>query len=147
MLQGIFCARKTLGRSIAYYARKSSTTGQNPMTTQQRSQEETSLGSAPRWPRQHSQEWLPMRTNERILVQRSIITPPAIRAREQTAAERESEFEHAPPTERGDVGPIWYSFDLTHKRIEEGGWAHQVTTTRIAIFKGHRRCEHAPERG
>jgi hypothetical protein len=26
-----------------------------------------------------------------------------------------------PPTDNGDVGPIWYSFDLTHKRIQEGG--------------------------
>ncbi len=32
-----------------------------------------------------------------------------------------------PPTDNGDVGPIWYSFDLTHKRIQEGGWTHQVT--------------------
>src|SRR6202051_947032 len=32
-----------------------------------------------------------------------------------------------PATDQGDVGPIWYSFDLTHKRIQEGGWAHQVT--------------------
>jgi oxalate decarboxylase len=32
-----------------------------------------------------------------------------------------------PPTDHGDVGPIWYSFDLVHKRVEEGGWTHQVT--------------------
>jgi oxalate decarboxylase len=32
-----------------------------------------------------------------------------------------------PPSDHGDVGPIWYSFDLAHKRIEEGGWTHQVT--------------------
>jgi oxalate decarboxylase len=32
-----------------------------------------------------------------------------------------------PPTDHGDVGPIWYSYDLTHKRIQEGGWTHQVT--------------------
>lgn len=32
-----------------------------------------------------------------------------------------------PPTDDGNVGPIWYSFDLTHKRIQEGGWTHQVT--------------------
>jgi oxalate decarboxylase family bicupin protein len=24
-------------------------------------------------------------------------------------------------------GPIWYSFDLARKRVEEGGWTHQVT--------------------
>ena len=32
-----------------------------------------------------------------------------------------------PPSDKGDVGPIWYSFDLVHKRIQEGGWTHQVT--------------------
>src|ERR1700692_1696585 len=32
-----------------------------------------------------------------------------------------------PPTDFGDVGPIWYSYDLTKKRIQEGGWLHQVT--------------------
>lgn len=32
-----------------------------------------------------------------------------------------------PATDQGDVGPIWYSFDLAHKRIQEGGWTHQVT--------------------
>src|SRR6266700_1662600 len=32
-----------------------------------------------------------------------------------------------PPTDNGDVGPIWYSFDLTKTRIQEGGWTHQVT--------------------
>src|SRR5207244_3421365 len=32
-----------------------------------------------------------------------------------------------PPTDNGDVGPIWYSFDMTKKRIQEGGWTHQVT--------------------
>jgi oxalate decarboxylase len=32
-----------------------------------------------------------------------------------------------PPTDHGDVGPIWYSFDLAKKRVEEGGWTHQVT--------------------
>jgi len=32
-----------------------------------------------------------------------------------------------PATDHGDVGPIWYSFDLAHKRVQEGGWTHQVT--------------------
>ena len=32
-----------------------------------------------------------------------------------------------PPTDHGDLGPIWYSFDLAHKRIQPGGWTHQVT--------------------
>jgi oxalate decarboxylase len=32
-----------------------------------------------------------------------------------------------PPTDHGDVGPIWYSFDLVKKRVQEGGWTHEVT--------------------
>src|SRR5580698_1704370 len=31
-----------------------------------------------------------------------------------------------PPTDLGDIGPVWYSFDLVHKRVEEGGWTHEV---------------------
>ena len=31
------------------------------------------------------------------------------------------------PTDHGDVVPIWYSFDLVKKRVEEGGWTHEVT--------------------
>jgi len=40
-----------------------------------------------------------------------------------------------PPTDNGDVGPIWYSFDLTHKRIQEGGWTHQVTQRELPSSK------------
>jgi oxalate decarboxylase len=32
-----------------------------------------------------------------------------------------------PPTDRGDVVPVWYSFDLVKRRVEEGGWTHEVT--------------------
>jgi len=32
-----------------------------------------------------------------------------------------------PPTDFGDSVPIWYSFDLVKKRIQEGGWTHEVT--------------------
>ena len=32
-----------------------------------------------------------------------------------------------PPTDFGDTPPIWYSFDLVKKRVEEGGWTHEVT--------------------
>ena len=32
-----------------------------------------------------------------------------------------------PPTDHGDVVPLWYSFDLVEKRIEDGGWTHEVT--------------------
>lgn len=32
-----------------------------------------------------------------------------------------------PPTDHGNNEPIWYSFDITHKRVEAGGWTNQVT--------------------
>lgn len=32
-----------------------------------------------------------------------------------------------PETDRGEVTPIWYSFDLVHRRIQPGGWTRQVT--------------------
>ena len=32
-----------------------------------------------------------------------------------------------PPTDHGDMVPLWYSFDLVKKRVQEGGWTHQVT--------------------
>lgn len=40
-----------------------------------------------------------------------------------------------PPTDHGDVGPIWYSFDLVKKRMEEGGWTHQVTQRELPSSK------------
>lgn len=33
-----------------------------------------------------------------------------------------------PPTDHGDIGPVWYSFDLVHRRVEEGGWTHEVNS-------------------
>jgi oxalate decarboxylase len=36
-----------------------------------------------------------------------------------------------PVTDRGDVMPIWYSFDLTHRRIQDGGWTRQVTAREL----------------
>src|SRR6201998_943641 len=32
-----------------------------------------------------------------------------------------------PPTDYGNIAPVWYSFDLTHKRVQEGGWTNEVT--------------------
>jgi oxalate decarboxylase len=40
-----------------------------------------------------------------------------------------------PPTDHGDIGPIWYSFDLARKRVEEGGWTHQVTQRELPSSK------------
>ncbi len=33
-----------------------------------------------------------------------------------------------PTTDRGVIEPIWYSFDLVHRRIQDGGWTSQVTS-------------------
>jgi oxalate decarboxylase len=40
-----------------------------------------------------------------------------------------------PPTDHGDVVPLWYSFDLVKKRIEEGGWTHEVTQRELPSSK------------
>jgi oxalate decarboxylase len=36
-----------------------------------------------------------------------------------------------PPTDHGNIAPVWYSFDLAHMRIQEGGWTNQVTQTEL----------------
>jgi oxalate decarboxylase len=36
-----------------------------------------------------------------------------------------------PPTDHGNIEPVWYSFDLTHKRGQEGGWTNQVTQRQL----------------
>lgn len=40
-----------------------------------------------------------------------------------------------PFTDRGNPAPFWYSFDLSAKRLQEGGWTHQVTDREIAQSK------------
>ena len=40
-----------------------------------------------------------------------------------------------PPTDHGDIGPVWYSFDLVHKRMEEGGWTHEVNSKVLPTSK------------
>lgn len=40
-----------------------------------------------------------------------------------------------PDTDFGDIGPIWYSFDLARKRVEPGGWTHQVTQRELPPSK------------
>ena len=40
-----------------------------------------------------------------------------------------------PPTDHGDVVPLWYSFDLVKKRVEEGGWTHEVTESVLPSSK------------
>ena len=40
-----------------------------------------------------------------------------------------------PVTDHGDVGAIWYSFDLAKKRLQGGGWTHQVTARELPTSK------------
>lgn len=40
-----------------------------------------------------------------------------------------------PVTDFGDMPPLWYSFDLVKKRIEEGGWTHEVTQRELPPSK------------
>ncbi len=40
-----------------------------------------------------------------------------------------------PVTDRGNPGSVWYSFDLTPKRVEGGGWTHQVTERELPTSK------------
>jgi oxalate decarboxylase len=43
---------------------------------------------------------------------------------------------NTPPfTDHGNPGPIWYSFDLSPKRIQAGGWTHQVTQRELPPSK------------
>jgi oxalate decarboxylase len=43
-----------------------------------------------------------------------------------------------PPTDQGSVGSIWHSFDRTHRRVQEGGWSHQVTQHEIPLLRTSR---------
>src|ERR1700686_2810045 len=40
-----------------------------------------------------------------------------------------------PPTDHGNIEPVCYSFDLTHKRVQEGGWTNQVTQRELPASK------------
>src|SRR5580704_5206028 len=43
---------------------------------------------------------------------------------------------NTPPfTDHGNPGPIWYSFDLVPKRMQGGGWTHQVTQRELPPSK------------
>jgi oxalate decarboxylase len=43
--------------------------------------------------------------------------------------------EWAPPTDHGTVRPFKYSFSLSHKRVESGGWTRQVTARELPMSK------------
>ncbi len=40
-----------------------------------------------------------------------------------------------PFTDTGNPGPLWYSYDLTPKRLQAGGWTHQVTARELPPSK------------
>jgi oxalate decarboxylase len=55
---------------------------------------------------------------------------------ENEVLERENPNSNMPPaTDHGNVVPIWYSFDLAHKRVQPGGWTHQVTQRELPSSK------------
>ncbi len=52
-----------------------------------------------------------------------------------------------PATDVGDLSLFWASFNEAPRRIQDGGWARQVTQSDFAIADIHCRREHAPRRG
>jgi oxalate decarboxylase len=38
-----------------------------------------------------------------------------------------------PYTDHGDVAPFWYSFDLSHRRVQNGGWTRQATQKDLPV--------------
>ena len=40
-----------------------------------------------------------------------------------------------PMSDKGDVIPFWYSFDLAHRRVQDGGWTRQVTQRELPPSK------------
>jgi oxalate decarboxylase len=48
----------------------------------------------------------------------------------------ENPHSHTPPfTDHGNMGPLWYSFDLTSRRLQGGGWTDQVTERELPTSK------------
>jgi oxalate decarboxylase len=55
---------------------------------------------------------------------------------ENIALLRENPSANTPPfTDHGNPAPIWYSFDLAAKRMQGGGWTHQVTERELPQSK------------
>ena len=40
-----------------------------------------------------------------------------------------------PATDHGSVGALWHSLELTHRRVQNGGWTHQVTERELPLSK------------
>ncbi|MBB5059373.1 oxalate decarboxylase family bicupin protein [Granulicella aggregans] len=55
---------------------------------------------------------------------------------ENKSLQAENPNSNTPPfTDHGNPGPIWFSFDLVPKRIQAGGWTHQVTQRELPSSK------------
>lgn len=55
---------------------------------------------------------------------------------ENTALLAMNRSSNTPPfTDTGNPGPNWYSFDITPKRLQGGGWTHQVTERELPPSK------------
>jgi oxalate decarboxylase len=48
-------------------------------------------------------------------------------------SEENPDSQNPPETDHGDVAPFWYSFDLSHRRVQDGGWTRQVTQKDLPI--------------
>ncbi len=49
---------------------------------------------------------------------------------------KENPNSNTPPfTDHGNPGPLWFSFDLAPKRMQGGGWTHQVTQRELPSSK------------
>lgn len=49
---------------------------------------------------------------------------------------KENADSNMPPfTDHGNPGPVWFSFDLAPKRMQGGGWTHQVTQRELPSSK------------
>ncbi len=49
---------------------------------------------------------------------------------------KENPDSNMPPfTDHGNPGPVWFSFDLAPKRMQGGGWTHQVTQRELPSSK------------
>src|SRR6201996_3733344 len=51
----------------------------------------------------------------------------------QKVSQETSDSRMPPYTDHGDVAPFWSSFDLSHRRVQDGGWTRQVTQKDLPI--------------
>src|ERR1700682_5579934 len=49
--------------------------------------------------------------------------------------EENSNSNFPPPTDSANLEPVWYSFDLSHKRVQPGGWTNEGTEKELPSSK------------